>query len=59
MNYVNAASDGTRAALYAGTGLGVNVHTITIQTTGNATDTGYDIITNHQNGGQGVSGNAS
>ena len=57
--YPAGTSDGTLVCFATGTGLGANIHKITIQTLGNAVDTGYDLVTSYSNGAGGVSGNAS
>lgn len=57
--YPAGTTDGTYGCFATGTGLGVNIHKITIQTPGNAADTGYDLITSYSNGGAGVSGSPS
>lgn len=57
--YPAGTTDGTYGCFATGTGLGVNIHKITIQTPGNAADTGFDLITNYSNGGAGVSGSPS
>jgi hypothetical protein len=57
--YVAATTDATLCCFGGGTGLGANIHKITIQTLGNAADTGYDLLTSYSNGAGGTSGAAS
>jgi len=57
--YPAGTSDGTYVCFASGNGLGANIHKITIQTLGNATDTGYDLLTSYSNGAGGVSGSSS
>ena len=57
--YAAGTTDATLCCFATGTGLSANIHKITIQTLGNATDTGYDLLTSYSNGAGGTSGNAS
>ena len=57
--YAAGTTDATLCCFATGTGLGANIHKITIQTLGNAADTGYDLLTSYSNGAGGTSGNAS
>lgn len=57
--YASGTTDATLCCFATGSALGANIHKITIQTLGNAADTGYDLITSYSNGAGGTSGNAS